>query len=78
MAARQSQAKSYSILLILTDGEIHDMEQTKDLLVRASQLPLSVIIIGVGNEDFESMIELDSDGKLLMASNGQPALRDFV
>ena len=42
----------YSILLIVTDGEIHDMQLTKDLLVKASQQPLSVIIIGVGNEEF--------------------------
>lgn len=40
----------YNILLIITDGEIHDMQQTKDLIVQSSKLPLSVIIIGVGNE----------------------------
>ncbi len=40
----------YNILLIITDGEIHDMPSTKDLIVRASKMPLSVIIIGVGNE----------------------------
>jgi hypothetical protein len=39
-------------MLILTDGEIHDMDKTKELLVQASQLPLSVIIVGVGNEKF--------------------------
>lgn len=65
-------------MLILTDGEIHDMDKTKDLLVQASQLPLSVIIIGVGDEDFELMRELDSDGKLLRSSNGHEALRDLV
>jgi hypothetical protein len=65
-------------MLILTDGEIHDMDKTKDLLVQASQLPLSVIIIGVGDEDFELMRELDSDGKLLRSSNGLEALRDLV
>ena len=54
------------------------MAQTKDLLVRASQLPLSVIIIGVGNERFEMMRQLDSDGTVLRAMNGQPAVRDLV
>lgn len=43
-------ANLYNILLIITDGEIHDMQQTKDLIVASSRLPLSVIIIGVGNE----------------------------
>ena len=65
-------------MLILTDGEIHDMEKTKELLVQASQLPLSVIIVGVGEEDFEMMEELDSDGKVLETSNGQSSARDLV
>jgi hypothetical protein len=39
-------------MLIMTDGEIHDMDKTKELLVQASQLPLSVIIVGVGKEKF--------------------------
>jgi hypothetical protein len=38
----------YNILLILTDGEIHDMQATKDIIVDASELPLSIIIIGIG------------------------------
>ena len=52
---------SYNIFLILTDGEIHDMDKTKELIVEASELPLSIIIIGVGNEKFKMMKALDSD-----------------
>jgi hypothetical protein len=65
-------------LLILTDGEIHDMEATKDLIVAASQLPLSIIIIGVGEEKFKLMKELDSDDALLRDSRGNQAIRDVV
>jgi hypothetical protein len=68
----------YNILLILTDGEIHDMEETKQLIVDASDLPLSIIIIGVGSEKFEMMNELDSDGSALTDSNGRAAKRDIV
>ena len=51
MAGQQVQSNNiYSILLIITDGDIHDMNETKNLLVRASKLPLSVIIVGVGKE----------------------------
>lgn len=42
----------YNIFLIITDGDIHDMEETKSLIVDASDLPLSVIIIGVGMDKF--------------------------
>jgi hypothetical protein len=39
------------ILLILTDGVIHDKEEVKDLLVKCAKLPLSIIMIGIGNGD---------------------------
>ncbi len=38
----------YHILLLLTDGVIHDMSQTKDLIVECSKYPLSIIIVGIG------------------------------
>ena len=41
--------------MILTDGVIDDLQDTIDLLVEASYLPLSVIIIGIGNKDFSNM-----------------------
>jgi hypothetical protein len=68
----------YSILLILTDGEICDMTQTKDAIVNASTLPMSIIIVGVGNENFSAMEELDSDNGFLKSSNGRYATRDLV
>jgi len=36
----------YYVLLILTDGAISDMDETKDAIVRASCLPLSIVIVG--------------------------------
>ena len=36
------------ILLILTNGVIHDKEEVKDLLVKCGKLPLSIIIVGIG------------------------------
>lgn len=68
----------YQILLILTDGEIHDMAATKDLITRNANLPTSIIIVGVGNADFDNMIELDGDGKGLYSSSGQKCPRDIV
>ena len=52
----------YHILLILTDGAIHDMSQVKQLIVQVANLPCSIIIVGVGHsEELELMEELDSD-----------------
>lgn len=53
--------QSYTILLIVTDGVINDLENTIDEIARASSLPLSIVIIGVGAEDFAAMGELDGD-----------------
>lgn len=76
--ARSNHPMLYNILLIITDGEIHDMPQVKDLIVEASKMPLSIIIIGVGQEQFRMMRELDSDDKALRNSSGQAAVRDVV
>jgi len=59
-AANCSQARQkYTVLLVLTDGEINDMEATKQALLQAAQQPLSVIIVGVGSADFSNMKLLD-------------------
>ena len=55
----------YNVLLILTDGEIHDMKETKRKIVEASKLPCSIIIVGIGYHKFKKMIKLDSDYKVL-------------
>ena len=69
---------SYQILILLTGGEINDMPQTKDELVKLSAYPCSVIIIGVGAANFSSMTELDGDDGLLCDSRDTPAERDIV
>lgn len=55
------QNQKYLILLIITDGILNDMEKTIDQIVRGSSLPLSIIIVGVGDADFSSMDVLDAD-----------------
>lgn len=51
---------SYTILLILTAGDVEDIQETKDYLVDASNGPLSVVILGIGDADFAGMEFLDS------------------
>ena len=68
----------YYILLILTDGCINDMPQTCDKIVEASYLPLSIIIVGIGNADFSLMEILDGDKHPLRNSRGELRKRDIV
>ena len=74
---KQNEIDIYTILLILTDGEIHDMEETINTIIKASELPMSIIIIGVGNADFTKMEILDGDSGL-KNGKGERAARDFV
>ncbi|KAM4119341.1 hypothetical protein ACJW30_03G051500 [Castanea mollissima] len=72
-------SNKYFVLLIITDGVITDLQETKDALVRASDLPLSILIVGVGGADFREMEVLDADnGRRLESSTGRVATRDIV
>lgn len=68
---------SYFVLLIITDGVISDMPQTVEAIVQASTLPMSIIIVGVGNADFSAMEVLDGD-VVRVSSRGRAADRDIV
>lgn len=73
-----SSLQQYFILLIITDGVISDMEETRHAVVQASKLPMSIIIVGVGNADFAAMEFLDGDNRRLRSHTGEEAARDIV
>ena len=65
--------------MILTDGIINDLEKTIDEVVLGSVLPLSIIIVGIGEADFEQMDLLDADDNPLYSKKlGKYASRDIV
>ncbi|KAL3343440.1 hypothetical protein AABB24_027129 [Solanum stoloniferum] len=71
--------RKYFVLLIITDGVITDLQETKDALVQAADLPLSILIVGVGGADFKEMEILDADkGEKLESTTGRVAVRDIV
>jgi len=77
--ARKAKPHEYYVLLIITDGEITDLDQTIEAIVQASGLALSIIIVGVGDADFASMDRLDSDDVHLVSPiSHQTAKRDIV
>jgi hypothetical protein len=68
---------NYFVLLIITDGVITDLVNTKAAIINASKLPMSIIIVGVGDAEFDAMGELDSDNQALTVNN-RVAERDIV
>jgi hypothetical protein len=71
--------QQYFLLLIITDGIVNDLETTIDQLYLAANLPLSIVIIGVGKEDFSTMQLLDSDDRPLFSKRfNEVVSRDLV
>jgi len=62
----------YFILLMITDGEVQDMDATIEAIKKACALPVSIIIVGVGSNDFEKMDKLDADQKVLKKITKNP------
>jgi len=73
-AAQRNGQQAYTILLILTDGAVTDVQATARCLERASSAPLSVVIVGVGNADFSSMQFLDD----VAVKSGKRDIAQFV
>ena len=75
---RKESIIDYHVIMILTDGIIDDLEDTIDALVEGSFLPLSVIIVGIGDADFSKMVQLDGDDIPLVSRKGVKRQRDLV
>jgi Copine len=57
--AEEEGVLSYTILLILTAGNVENVVETKQQLIEASTEALSVVIVGIGDADFQGMEFLD-------------------
>lgn len=75
---QSSASQTYYVLLIITDGAVTDAERTIEQIVAASDLPLSILIVGVGAADFGMMEKLDGDDAVLQTSSGKKSKRDIV
>ena len=75
---RSQYPKTFNLLILLTDGAIHDLEETKQMIVELSYKPVSIVIFGIGDADFSSMSTLDADSDVLVDQYGRPAARDIV
>ena len=47
-------------MVVMTTGEIVDYQETVDEIVKSSELPISIIFVGVGDADFTSFRKIDS------------------
>ena len=68
----------YLIMLVLTDGGLQDYPEVCDLLIQCGRLPLSVIMVGIGNGDFSLLRSIDDNTMLMTDGKGQRTERDLV
>lgn len=62
--ARQGQNhKQYTVLVVLTDGDVPDHTALKDALIAADNAPLSVLFVGVGPGDYPRLSKYGISGE---------------
>ncbi|CAD8128818.1 unnamed protein product [Paramecium sonneborni] len=71
-------SEKYVVLAILTDGIISDFDGTFESIVDCCDLPISIVIIGIGDADFTLMERLNNDELLEIDTQGRQATRDLV
>ncbi|KRX00777.1 C2 domain [Pseudocohnilembus persalinus] len=72
----QDGVNGYHVLLILTDGAIDDMQETKKQIIQSSGLPLSIIIVGLKNYNYCSEEEYDNNYQYMKILDGDQGLFD--
>lgn len=53
------------------------MDGTIETIIKNANLPMSIIIVGIGNDNFEQMVKLDGDNGLV-SKTGSKCPRDIV
>ena len=67
----------YHILVIISDGNNHDLDEMIRQLIKSERYPISVCIVGVGDENFSRMLQMDSRTKPLEDKDGNKSERDM-
>lgn len=62
VAESMAEQRKYLLLVIITDDTPNDFDNIQQRFVKLSELPISVVIVGVGNRNFDRFDKLDDAG----------------
>lgn len=67
-------------MLIISRGDLIDMQSTINAIVEAAKLPISIVLVAVGNADRKKFKILDGETKhaLIHSVTGEVCTRDIV
>ena len=69
---------NYNVLLIISDGHADDIDEIVESIIISSKLPLSIVIIGVGDDTSCDMKRLNGESGKLINSKGECLEKDIV
>ena len=69
---------NYNILLIISDGKVHDINEIIDSIIESSKLPLSIVIIGIGDDVTKDVKRLNGENGKLRNYKGEVLEKDIV
>ncbi|VDN59340.1 unnamed protein product [Dracunculus medinensis] len=73
----QASLPQYFVLIIITPGSVDDLRETIQAIIFASKAPLSIVFVGIGNNDFSEIEKLGFSGSRL-AYQGRKVERDML
>ena len=69
---------NYNILLIISDGYVDDIQDIINNIIESAKIPLSIVIIGIGEDVTEDMKRLNGENGKLRDSKGKYLEKDIV
>ena len=74
----EANRKKYKVMLIISDGQIHDIKELTNKIVKSANYPISIIVLGVGGHNFNELERLDDVKCRLVNDKGEKPIRNNI